>query len=133
MLYARREILKIALSALPMAGLWTRQKSVLAAAQSSQPNSNFGGVQVGIIAPYAFRGTASSAEEILKNMVDIGISAVEMQNGPVEQFAGAPGGGGRRGPGRPPGGRGGERGGRSGRGGARWRTWRTWCQKREDT
>lgn len=61
------------------------------------PKSNFGGVQIGIIAPYAFRGTASSAEDILTKMTELGIGAVEMVNSAVESFAGAPSGGGRRG------------------------------------
>jgi sugar phosphate isomerase/epimerase len=56
----------------------------------AKPNSKWSGVQVGIIAPYAFQGTATTAEEILKAMVELGISAVELQNDPVEQFAGAP-------------------------------------------
>ena len=83
--YTRRDVGKIALAALPVGTL-------LAA-----PNSNFGGVQIGIIAPYAFRRTANSAEDILKKMVELGIGAVEMEDSAVESFAGAPGGGRRRG------------------------------------
>lgn len=63
------------------------------------PKSDFGGVQIGIIAPYAFRRTASSAEDILTKMTELGIGSVEMQNTAVESFAGAPsrrGRGGRR-------------------------------------
>ena len=84
--YTRRDVGKIALAALPMGRL-------LAA-----PNSNFGGVQIGIIAPYAFRRTANSAEDILKKMVELGIGAVEIEDSAVESFAGAPGGGRRRAP-----------------------------------
>ena len=36
-------------------------------------------------------------------MVELGLSSVELQNDPVERFAGAPGGGGRGGPGGIPG------------------------------
>jgi sugar phosphate isomerase/epimerase len=47
-------------------------------------------VQIGLIAPYAFRGTAGSAEEILESLVKLGLSGVELQNTPVEGYAGAP-------------------------------------------
>jgi sugar phosphate isomerase/epimerase len=53
-------------------------------------------VQIGLIAPYSFRRTVSSAEEILESLVELGLSGVEMQNTPVEQYAGAPEGGWRR-------------------------------------
>lgn len=57
------------------------------------PKSNFGGVQIGIIVPYAFRRTANSAEDILTKMTELGIGAVEIEDSAVESFAGAPGGG----------------------------------------
>jgi hypothetical protein len=83
-----------------------------AAKLMAKPNSRFSGVQIGIIAPYSFRGLASNVDDLLKNMVQLGLSAVEMQSEPVEAFAGAPasgrgfpGGGPGRGPG-PGGGRG---------------------------
>jgi len=88
MTYTRREAGRLALAALPATRLLAR------------PNSKIGGVQVGIIAPYAFRGAARTAEEILKGMVDLGISAVELQSEAVEPYAGIPGGGGRGGGGR---------------------------------
>ena len=100
MLHPRRDVLKLALGALPAAHLLGRPLSALAAAK---PDSRIGGVQVGLIAPYAFRGTARSAEEILGSLVELGLSGVEMQNTPVEQYAGAPA--------PPP--RGGRRGGRA--------------------
>ena len=100
MSYTRREIGKLAL-AVPAAGLLPTGLFAQA-----RPNSKWGGVQIGIIAPYAFQQTASTAEEILKGMVELGIDAVELQNGPVEQYAGAPASGRGRG--------GGQRAGRSG-------------------
>ncbi len=60
-------------------------------ASASKPNSNFGGVQIGTIT-YSYRSLPSSAEELLKYIVQCGISSVELMGGPVEQFAGAPGG-----------------------------------------
>jgi len=85
--HSRRDLLKLTLGALPAAHLLSGTRSLRAA---SKPDSRIGGVQVGLIAPYAFRGTAESAEEILEKVVELGISAVEMQSLPAERFAGAP-------------------------------------------
>ncbi len=110
----RRELGQVALAALPAARLLAK------------PNSKFGGVQIGIIAPYSFRGAAGNADDLLKNIVQLGLGAVEMQAEPVEAFAGAPasgrggpGGPGGRGPGGPggPGGGGGQARGPGGPGG----------------
>jgi sugar phosphate isomerase/epimerase len=60
--------------------------------RTGRRSADFNGVKVGIIAPYSFRGTASSAEEILSALRQLGLSHVELQNGPIEQFAGAPAG-----------------------------------------
>jgi len=84
--YTRRDIGRLALG-VPTAALF--RSSVIAA----KPDSKWGGVQIGIIAPYAFQRTASTAEEILKGVLELGINAVELQNDPVEQYAGGPGGG----------------------------------------
>jgi sugar phosphate isomerase/epimerase len=92
MLTTRREFNKLALTALPAMGL--------TASSFAKPNSKFGGVQIGIIAPYSFRGLPSSADDLLKYLVQLGINVVEMQSEPVEAYAGAPAQG--RGPGGPP-------------------------------
>ena len=78
--YSRRDLGKLALAAWP------------AARALGAPNSKFGGVQVGIIAPYSFREMPHSndADMLLKNIVQLGLGAVEMQSPPVEAFAGAP-------------------------------------------
>lgn len=95
MLFTRREFNKLALTALPA--------NSLVAFPSAKPNSKFGGVQIGVIAPYSFRGLPSSADDLLKYLVQLGINVVEMQSEPVEAYAGAPSRG--RGPGgAPPGG-----------------------------
>src|SRR5437588_1822861 len=54
------------------------------------PNSKFGGVTIGVIAPYAFQGMANDLDSIVNACVDLGISGVELQNAPVEAYAGAP-------------------------------------------
>jgi sugar phosphate isomerase/epimerase len=110
MLYTRREIGKLALASLPAAHLLTNPVTLFAADEAARPDSTIGGVNVGIIAPYAFRGDANDIDTILAKMVELGLSHVEMQAEPVEAYAGAPargrGGRGRRGGGR----RGGTRG-----------------------
>jgi sugar phosphate isomerase/epimerase len=88
--YPRRELLKLGLSALPLGHLLSRPGAALAAPLGTAPDSRIAGVQIGIIAPYAFRGTAESAEEILAAVVKLGIDAVELQSPPAEVFAGAP-------------------------------------------
>ncbi len=80
MFCTRRDLGKIAVAALPAGQLL------------SKPNSNFGGVPIGIIiSPTALRGIPLGADEVLKNLVELGISNVEMQDVRVEAYAGAPG------------------------------------------
>lgn len=74
----RRTLGQLALAALPLP---------LAAAK---PNSKFGGVQIGINAPYSFRGLPADADSVLKHCIECGISAVELRAQPVEAFFGAP-------------------------------------------
>ena len=102
MRYTRREVGKLALTALPSASLLARPFAALAQAK---PNSTISGVRVGAIT-YSYRTMPDqSAEATLRYIVDSGISQIEFMGGPVEAFAGAPqapqGGGGRRG-GQPP-------------------------------
>jgi sugar phosphate isomerase/epimerase len=79
MTYTRRDIGKIALATLPAAKLLAK------------PNSKFGGVEIGIIiSPTNFRDMPLGADEILKNLVELGISGIEMQDVRVETYAGAP-------------------------------------------
>jgi sugar phosphate isomerase/epimerase len=82
MIYTRRDFGKLALTALPAARLL--------AMPQAKPDSKFGGVQIGIIAPYSFRGLPSSADDLLKYLVQLGVNSVELQSEPVESYAGAP-------------------------------------------
>jgi sugar phosphate isomerase/epimerase len=77
--YTRRDLGKIALATLPAARLLAK------------PNSKFNGVQIGINAPYCFRGMPGSAEDILRYMIQLNLSAVELRAQPVEAYLGAPG------------------------------------------
>ena len=63
---------------------------VVRAAEGEKPNSNFGGVQIGVIT-YSYRSLPGSAEDILKYVTQCGINSIELMGGPAEQFAGAPG------------------------------------------
>lgn len=78
MLYTRRDMARIALAA----GAATQ-------AVEAKPNSNFGGVQIGLIT-YSFRALPGGAEENLKYILDCGISAIELMSNLPESFAGAP-------------------------------------------
>jgi sugar phosphate isomerase/epimerase len=115
---SRRDLGKLALAAIPASRL------------IAKPNSNFDGVQVGVIT-YSYRSMAGAndAEALLKYIVDSGISGIELMGPAAEIYAGSPasagrggGGGGQgrgpgggqgRGPGGPgrPGGAGGQGGG----------------------
>jgi len=66
---------------------------------AGKPNSNFNGVQIGAIT-YSYRGMPSTAGDLLKYLVQCGLSSVELMGEPAEQFAGVPTGGGRPGQGR---------------------------------
>ncbi len=77
MLYTRRDIAKLA-AALP-----------LASRLGAKPDSRFGGVQVGAIS-YSFREMpdGNDAQAILSHMVNLGLSGIELMNGPAEAWAG---------------------------------------------
>ncbi len=80
----RRDVVKLGLAAIPLATLD-------AAAAFAQPDSNFHGVQIGIIvSPYNFPSIPVPADQFLKSLVRLGISAVEMQDVRCEVYAGAP-------------------------------------------
>jgi sugar phosphate isomerase/epimerase len=59
----------------------------------SKPDSNFNGVQIGVIT-YSFRGMPSTAEDLLKYLLQCGLSSVELMGEAAEQFAGVPRGAG---------------------------------------
>jgi sugar phosphate isomerase/epimerase len=85
----RRELGKLAL-AVPVASVFGETAGTTALAQAGRPNSLIEGVQIGLIAPYSFGQEAGDADTILKYVTQIGISAIELQNGPAEAYAGAP-------------------------------------------
>jgi sugar phosphate isomerase/epimerase len=68
----------MAIAALPVTGLLAK------------PNSRFGGVQIGINAPYSMHGLPGDADAILNDMTQLNLSSVELRSQPVEGFLGAP-------------------------------------------
>ena len=74
----RRDLARMALAAFPAATL-----------SAAKLNSNFGGVQVGINAPYSFHNMPDSADDVLGYLTQTNISAVELRSQPVETFLGA--------------------------------------------
>jgi sugar phosphate isomerase/epimerase len=76
--YTRRDIARLALVALPASRLLAK------------PDSKWGGVQIGINVPYSFHNMPDDADSVLADVVQLGLSAVELRSQPVEQFYGAP-------------------------------------------
>ena len=80
----RREFSKLTLAAI--AGI----SAVPCLAASPKPNSKVRGVQLGLNVPYSFNDGSMSGDDILKNCVQLGFSAVELRTQPVEVFLGGP-------------------------------------------
>jgi sugar phosphate isomerase/epimerase len=91
--YTRRDFTKLALAALPAAGVLSVLPSLRAADKpaksSGKPNSKVAGVQIGLNVPYSFGAPGMSGDEVLANCVQLGISGVELRTQPVEAFLGA--------------------------------------------
>lgn len=59
---------------------------------AAKPDSKFGGVHIGVNAPYSFGNAAMSADDILKTCVELNLSAIELRTQPIEAVFGAPAG-----------------------------------------
>lgn len=106
MALSRRAFGKIAIAGLPATAV-LRHPIVAAIAAQTRPNSKVNGVQIGVIT-YSYRSMPDqSAQATLKYVVDSGVNAIELMDGPVENYLG-----------RPAAGRGGGFGGRGGRAGS---------------
>ena len=77
MLYSRRDLARFAVAAGAATPL------------SAKPNSNVGGVQIGIIT-YSFRALPESAEDVLRYCTECGVSGIELMSSVAEGYAGAP-------------------------------------------
>ncbi len=80
MTITRRDAIKAAAGALAASGATAQVK----------PNSKFAGVQVGLNVPYSFHNMQESGDEILNQMLTLGINAAELRSQPVESFVGIP-------------------------------------------
>ncbi len=78
--FTRRDFGKLALAAIPATTLL-----------AAKPNSKWGGVQVGVNAPYSFNKMSGTADKILEYMTRLNLSATELRLQPVEAYLGAPG------------------------------------------
>ena len=91
MQYTRRELGRLAVTALPAATLLDHPFKALA--QTGKPSSVIKGVHIGTIT-YSYRSLPDqSAEATLRYITESGISEIELMAGPAESFAGAPRGG----------------------------------------
>jgi sugar phosphate isomerase/epimerase len=89
MLYTRRELGKVALMAVPAAGVLRRP--VLAAQPvQARPDSTVAGVRLGLNVPYNFGSRTMSGDETLDRCLQLGASHVELRSQPVESFLGSP-------------------------------------------
>ena len=84
-MYTRRELGKLAITALPAATLL--RSGVLA---QSKPNSKVRGVMIGMNVPYNFGGRTAPVDEIIHKCVQLGVSGLELRTQPVEAFLGLP-------------------------------------------
>jgi len=90
LVHTRREFAKLSLAALPGASLLSAMNRLGAAEPPGKPNSKIAGVQVGLNVPYSFANPSMSGDDILKNCLQLGLSAVELRTQPVEAFLGVP-------------------------------------------
>src|SRR5258708_1645496 len=89
LLHSRREFVN--LIALSGAGLLPVINRLGAAERDAgKPNSKVAGVQLGLNVPYSFANGGMSGADILKNCLQLGISAVELRTQPVEAFLRVP-------------------------------------------
>lgn len=64
----------------------TASSSLPVFVMAANPDSNFNGVQIGVIT-YSYRSMPGSAEDILKYVTQCGISSIELMGGPAEGYA----------------------------------------------
>ena len=76
--YSRRDFARLALLGLP------------AARFLSAVRLRHAGVQIGLNVPYSFGNNNMSADDVLKNCLQLGVDALELRSQPVEAFMGAP-------------------------------------------
>jgi sugar phosphate isomerase/epimerase len=86
---SRRRFAHLSMMALSGAVSWPGLELLKGAETTARPNSKVSGVQLGINVPYSFGYDRTTGDDILKNCVQLGLSAVELRTQPVEVFMGA--------------------------------------------
>jgi len=90
-LYTRRDFAKLALAALPAAGLLsamnTARGAEMAKPAAGKPNSKVNGVQIGLNVPYSFGNPGMSGDDVIKNCVLLGVSASNCARSPSRRFS----------------------------------------------
>ena len=76
--YSRREFTRLALLSLPAVRLFSNIRPRVL------------GMQIGLNVPYSFGNNSMSGDEVLKNCLALGVTALELRSQPVEAFMGAP-------------------------------------------
>jgi sugar phosphate isomerase/epimerase len=84
----RRELGKLAMTAIPVAGIVAPSR--LGAQGAARPNSKFAGVQVGLNVPYNYGGRDMNPDEVLSRTLKLNVNALELRSQPVETFLGSP-------------------------------------------
>ncbi len=87
---SRRTFAKLSALAVAGVGVWPYLNRVCAAATDGKPDSKVAGVQLGLNVPYSFGNAKMSGDQILKDCVQLDVSAVELRTQPVETFLGVP-------------------------------------------
>src|SRR4029450_7131103 len=87
MSYTRRELAQLALTMIPAATLLQWRS---ASAMQAKPNSKVAGVQIGMNVPYNFGGRNMDVDLLIRNVVALGVSGLELRSQPVETLLGAP-------------------------------------------
>ena len=87
MLYTRRELARLALTAIPAARLLSPWS---VSGFQAKPDSKVRGVIIGMNVPYNFGGRSMPVDQIIQNCVQLGVSGVELRTQPVEAFLGVP-------------------------------------------
>jgi sugar phosphate isomerase/epimerase len=85
----RRDLGKLALTMVP-AGVLLRSETLRAATLQANPDSKVAGVQIGMNVPYNFGGRNMEVDLLIRNVVSLGVSALELRSQPVETMLGAP-------------------------------------------
>ena len=67
-----------------------RSRTLQATTLQAKPDSKVAGVQIGMNVPYNFGGRNMEADLLIRNVVALGISGLELRSQPVETMLGAP-------------------------------------------